>query len=481
MVWLPACIYGEWHGCGGFTAVVVGEVVHNMLPIGVMKMNWISNSVGPTVKQFASVTRLDLSSALGRLEKQSRGTRIAIFVLLFGLTVWLDLVVDHNLSLFPIYLIPTLYSAWYLGSRWAYTSCLAGGMVWFVDDRPGWYSYHYTLIPYGNLAGRLLVLAVIVAIVNSLKDAFEDQYEAERRVVRKELEVASEVQRRLLPSRPPDYPGLDLGFVYRPARQLSGDYYDFIPLGSHSIAIAIGDVSGKGLPSALLMASLQSLVRTNLAMREGKLSRFAAELSEWLYEQTAAERYATLFLAVVDTRSMLLNYVNAGHNPPLFFRKWTLSKRQSPSNILDKGGPPLGMFRRSQYQCGQILLHEGDVLVFYTDGITDAANREVAQFGEERLRASVEQSLSLSAPEICQRIREHLQTFTGATPQWDDITLAVMKVKPKLSESATGEPAVSESSDLPSAQGLAFESLCRARGQKETNIWQSGGLWNKQL
>lgn len=433
-------------------------------------MNWISSSVDPAVEQLAAIRRLDFSNTLGRLQQRSRATRIAIFVTLFGLTACLDLVVDHNLSLFPVYLIPTLYSAWYLGSRWAYASCLAGGMVWFINDRPGWYSYHSTLIPYGNLAGRLLVLALIVAIVNSLKDAFEGQYEAERRVVLKELEVASEVQRRLLPSRPPDYPGLDLGFVYRPARQLGGDYYDFIPLNSHSIAIAVGDVSGKGLSSALLMASLQSLVRTNLAMREGKLSRFATELSECLYEQTADERYATLFLAVVDTRSMLLSYVNAGHNPPLFFRKWTLSKQQSASDVLDKGGPPIGMFRRSQYQCGQILLQEGDVLVFYTDGITDAVNQELVQFGEERLGKSIGQSLSLSAAEICQRIREHLQTFTGATPQWDDITLAVMKVKPELSESATGEPAVSESSDVPSAQGLAFESDMRLSRKRTKGI-----------
>jgi serine phosphatase RsbU (regulator of sigma subunit) len=429
-------------------------------------MNWISSSVGSAVEQFAGVIRLDLSNALGRLQKQSRATRIAIFVMLFGLTACLDLAVDHNLSLFPVYLIPTLYSAWYLSIRWAYASCLAGGVIWFVDDRAGWYSYQHTLIPYGNLAGRLLVLALIVAIVSSLKDAFEDQYEAERRVVLKEMEVASEVQRRLLPSRPPDYPGLDLGFVYRPARQLSGDYYDFIPLNSHSIAIAIGDVSGKGLPSALLMASLQSLVRTNLAMREGKLCRFATELSEWLYEQTADDRYATLFLGVVDTRSMLLSYVNAGHNSPLFFRKWTLSKQESASDVLDKGGPPLGMFSRSQYQCGQLLLQEGDVFVFYTDGITDAVNRERAQFGEVRLRESVGQSLSLSAAEICQRIREHLQTFTGATPQWDDITLAVMKVKPEVFEPKTRESRVSESSNSPSRLGPAFESDLRLLRKK---------------
>jgi len=455
------------------TAVVVGDSAQAVLSDEATTMNWISSSVGPAVEQFAGVIRLDLSNALGGLQQQSRATRIAIFVLLFGLTAWLDLVVDHNLSLFPVYLIPTLYSAWYLGSRWAYASCLAGGVVWFVNDRPGWYSYHYTLIPYGNLTGRLLVLAVIAAIVNSLKDAFEDQYNAQRRLILKEMEVASEVQRRLLPSKPPDYPGLDLGFVYQPARQLSGDYYDFISLSSHSSAIAIGDVSGKGLPSALLMASLQSLVRTNLAMREGKLSRFATELSECLYEQTADERYATLFLAVVDMRSMLLSYVNAGHNPPLFFRKWTLSKQQSASDVLAKGGPPLGMFHRSQYQCGQILLQEGDVLVLYTDGITDAVNRELAQFGDERLRESVGESLSLSAAEICQRIREHLQTFTGATPQWDDITLAVMKVKPERSESMTTEPAILESSNMPSGLGSAFESemrLSRKRTKRNSHL-----------
>jgi serine phosphatase RsbU (regulator of sigma subunit) len=437
-------------------------------------MNWISSSVGPAVEQFDRITRLDLSNALGRLQQQSRATRIAIFVVLFGLTAWLDLVVDHNLSMFPVYLIPTLYSTWYLGSRWAYASCLAGGVVWFLNDRPGWYSYHYTLIPYGNLAGRLLVLALIIAIVDSLKDSVEDQYEAERRVVLKEMEIASEVQRRLLPSRPPDYPGLDLDFVYRPARQLSGDYYDFIPLNSHLVAIAIGDVSGKGLPSALLMASLQSLVRTNLAMREGKLSRFADELNELLYDQTTDERYATLFLAIVDTRSMLLSYLNAGHNPPLLFRKWTLSKQQSASDVLDKGGPPLGMFPRSQYQCGQILLQEGDVLVFYTDGITDAVNQQLAQFSEERLEESIGQSRSLSAAEICQRIREHLQTFTGAMPQWDDITLVVVKVKPELSESTTRAPAFSDLSKLPgSALGLALESdihLSRKRTKRNKQM-----------
>src|ERR1700739_2854374 len=258
-------------------------------------MSWSATSVETAIGKLGQTEHIQLSTALGRLQKESRAIRIAVFLGLFVLTVWIDLIVDHELSLFALYFIPTLYSAWYLGSKWAYGSCLAGGAVWFIDDWPWWHSYHHALIPFGNLAGKLAVLTVIVAIVNALKSALEDQYEADRRLVIRELEIASEVQRRLLPSQLPDYPGLDLGFIYRPAHQLGGDYYDLIPLDPERIAIAIADISGKGLPGALLMATLQSLVRTNFAAREGRLTRFAQEISERLNETKGNERDATPF------------------------------------------------------------------------------------------------------------------------------------------------------------------------------------------
>jgi serine phosphatase RsbU (regulator of sigma subunit) len=401
----------------------------------------ISSSIGAAATEFTGARREEMSSALGRLQNQSLATRIAAFLLLFALTALLDLVVDHDLSLLALYLIPTLYSAWYLGTRWAYASCLAGGVVWFIDDWPGWHSYHHAFVPYGNLAGRLAVLVIIVAIVSALKNAIEDQYEAEKRVGERELEIASEVQRRLLPSQPPDIAGLDIGFLYRPAKQLGGDYYDFVPLSSERIAIAIGDVSGKGLPGALLMASLQSLVRTDLAVREAKLTSFAKELNQSLYEETAEERYLTFFFAVLDISSLALHYVNAGHNPPLFFRKWTLCRQSSTAEMLDKGGPPLGMFPESEYLSGRVCLQEGDVLVLYTDGILDAVNREQDQFGEERLRETVRSSLTLSASEICQKVVDRVDAFSDGTPQWDDITVAVVKLK---SEVVDFSPVVTE-------------------------------------
>jgi hypothetical protein len=182
------------------------------------------------------------------------------FLGLFVLTVWLDLVTDRDLSLFALYLVPTLYSAWFLGIRWGYISCAASVFVCFLEDWGLSALYHHTLIPYWNLTERLFVLVVILTTVNALKGALEDEYEAERRGVQKEFEIAREVQTRLLPLQAPDYPRLDFGFFYQPTREVGGDYYDFIPFNPERMGLAVGDVSGKGLSSALLMASLQGLV-----------------------------------------------------------------------------------------------------------------------------------------------------------------------------------------------------------------------------
>ena len=217
------------------------------------------------------------------------------------------------------------------------------------------------------------MLVVIVTIVNALKSALEDEHEAERRGVQREFEIASEVQMRLLPSQAPDYPRLDFGFFYQPAREVGGDYYDFIPFSPERMGLAVGDASGKGLSSALLMASLQGLVRTNLAVRQGEVARFVTELNHSVYKLTASERYATLFFATVDVSSQTLHYVDAGHNPPLLFRGGTAAALgQSTAESLEGGGPPVGIFAQSQYRSETVLLHDGDVLVAYTDGVVEA-------------------------------------------------------------------------------------------------------------
>jgi serine phosphatase RsbU (regulator of sigma subunit) len=389
--------------------------------------------ISTVVNQFASVRRGTAPlNALRHWQRQPRVVQALGFLGLFVLIVWLDFVVDRDLSLFALYLIPTLYSAWFLGIRWGYVSCLASAVVWVIDDWGGAALYHHAFIPYWNVAGRVIVLTVIVAMVNALKGALEDEYEAERRGAQKELEIAFEVQMRLLPSQAPDYPRLEFGFFYQPARDVGGDYYDFILFNPEQMGLAVGDVSGKGLSSALLMASLQGLVRTNLAVRQGEVARFVTELNHSLHKLTASNRYATLFFALVDVSNQTLHYVNAGQNPPLIFRKGTsLAHGLGMTESLEGGGPPVGMFARSEYRSEHVLLHDGDVLVAYTDGVVEALNPQQEEFGEERLSDIVRSSLSLSAAEICKRIAERLHAFVAESPQWDDTTLVVMKVKPE--------------------------------------------------
>ena len=396
-------------------------------------MSSISKRISTPVKQFVNMwIRPAALNALRLFQRQPRVVKVLVFLGLFAVTALLDFAIDPDLSLFALYLIPTLYSAWFLGMRWGYVSCLASALFCFVEDSGLTAFYQHTLIPHWNLAERLTVLVVIVTIVNALKGALEDEYAAERQVAQKELEIACAVQTRLLPSQTLDYRGLDFGFFYQPAREVGGDYYDFIPFSQTQMGLAVSDVCGKGLSSALLVASLQGLVRTNLAVRQGQIVRFVAELNHSVYKLTASDRYATLFFAVVDVADQTLRYVNAGHNPPLLFRNDT-SPAHGPrtTESLECGGPPVGIFAQSQYQCEQVLLRDGDVLVAYTDGVVEALNPQQEEFGKDRLSDIIRPSLSCGATEISKRIAERLQAFVAESPQWDDITLVVMKVKPK--------------------------------------------------
>jgi hypothetical protein len=304
--------------------------------------------------------RRALLKTLRHWQRQPRTVQALAFVGLFVLIASLDFVLDRDLSLFALYLIPTLYAAWFLGIRWGYVTCLASAAVWAIDDWGGAAFYHHALIPYWNIAERLIAMAAIVAMLDALKRALEDKFEHEaaRRVTQKEFETAREVQARLLPSHAPDYPRLDLSFFYQSVHEVGGDYYDFIPFSPDQIGLAVGDVSGKGLFSSLLMASLQGLVRTNLAARQGEVIQFVTELNESFFRLTSSDRYATLFFAIVDVSDQTLHYVNAGHNPPLLFRNGTSPPGLGTTQTLECGGPPVGIMARSQYRSEHVVLKE---------------------------------------------------------------------------------------------------------------------------
>ena len=367
-----------------------------------------------------------LARAIERLQRQVRPVRVAGLATVFAVVAYIEFWLDPDLSLYAFYLIPAIYSTWFLSVRWGYVTCVASSAVWLVD---GWRLetfYHHPFISYWNLGMRAIALLVVVAIVNLLKTELEARHQMERQRVQDDLAIAREVQLRLLPSDPPSYPGLDLGYFYRPAQSVGGDYYDFIPLSSERLGIVVADVSGKGLPGALLMALLQGLVHNTTPLYEGEISEFVSALNASLYKRTTANRYATMFFGIVDTARLTFDYVSAGHDPPFLLRKDQLSA--VTLEPLDHGGPPVGILPWSQYESERLDLRRGDVLVVYTDGVTDAQNLRQEEFGIERLRQTIEEALTLPAVEICKRVSDSLEAFTGDSPQTDDITLVVMKV-----------------------------------------------------
>lgn len=260
-----------------------------------------------------------------------------------------------------------------------------------------------------------------LALLNSrLTEEIADQV-AQRERLNRELEIAREVQQRLFPQVLPPVPGLAYDGRCRPALGVGGDYYDFLALPNGALGLAIGDVSGKGVPAALLMASLQASLRSQAIDGRADLARLMQNLNTLIYNATPANRYATFFYAQFDPASRRLSYVNGGHNPPLLFRNADVIR-------LEEGGPVVGLFPPASYTQASVDLLPGDTLVMFTDGVSEAMNSAGDEWGEESLIASVFECRSLAPADIIARLIEGADRFASGAPQHDDMTLVVVKV-----------------------------------------------------
>ena len=237
-----------------------------------------------------------------------------------------------------------------------------------------------------------------------------------------ELEIARDIQKRLLPARPPDIPGFDIAGLNVPTHQVGGDYFDFIPMQDHKIAIAIGDVAGKGVPASLLMsnlqAGLQALIQTGMP-----LHHMVQKLNNMIYKNTSSDKFITFFIAVLDYQKRRLTYVNAGHNPPLW-----ISGHRRVRQLNQGGGLLLGIFPDMRYDEVTIELSPGDWLILYTDGVSEAMNPKDEEYGVERLERAVCRNLECSAETMIQKIVKSVLRFSRNTPQSDDITLVAVHV-----------------------------------------------------
>ena len=244
---------------------------------------------------------------------------------------------------------------------------------------------------------------------------------AEREVLNRELAIAREVQQRLFPQERPSIPGVELAGVCRPAREVGGDYYDFFALADDALGLAIGDVSGKGIPASLLMASLQASLRGQTLAGAASIDRLMANVNSLVFAASSANRYATFFYAQYRPDRRLLTYVNAGHNPPVLLRRHSTVMR------LEAGGPPVGLLPEACYEGASIDIEAGDLLLLFSDGISEAMNEKDEEWGEDNMLRALKTCSSMEPAGIIKALFEAADAFTGLARQHDDMTLVAAR------------------------------------------------------
>src|SRR5215471_2006719 len=246
---------------------------------------------------------------------------------------------------------------------------------------------------------------------------------AQRERLNRELEIAREVQEHLFPQRLPPSPGLDYCGQCRPAREVGGDYYDFLELPGGRLGIAIGDVSGKGVGAALMMASLEASLRA-LASVVDDPAELMERVNALVYQASTSNRYATLFYAEYDPACRRLSYVNAGHNPPVVLRN-----RNGSCDVLrlETGGPVIGLVPH-RYQRGTFSHEAGDLVVLFTDGVSESMNVRFEEWGEDRLIELAKMCHALPATEVMRQILAAAEAFAAGASQHDDMTLVILRV-----------------------------------------------------
>lgn len=260
----------------------------------------------------------------------------------------------------------------------------------------------------------LIANMAAVKIENSL--LLEDQLEKRR--IEEQLAVAAQIQRRLLPQTNPDIPCYQIYGVNRSCYQIGGDYYDFLPKDDRTV-IVIADVSGKGVGAALLMAAFQASIRS-LVKTVQDPAMLMLQLNQVMRENSPPNKYITVFYGELDPINHIFHYVNAGHNPPVFFTN-------GKAEFLTACGPVVGIIPGVKYECRQIEMHPNDLIFLYTDGVTECQDPEGNEFGEEGIVKFLDQHYDVPADDLAQMMENHIRDFSHGAPLLDDTTLIFVK------------------------------------------------------
>ena len=261
--------------------------------------------------------------------------------------------------------------------------------------------------------GLLLLLLLVLEI-------------GDRVVMKRDLQIAREIQTWLLPGAPPQIPGLAIAYATRPANTVAGDYYDVFPRPGKTneenrVMLAVADVAGKSIPAAMLMATFQASLKT-LSTAQVPLAELASNMNRYACSNSQGGlRFTTAFLAEYDPVYRTMHYINAGHNNPI------LRRASGQIERLDVGGLPFGIMPEVNYDAATITLAPGDWLVIFTDGLVEAVNARDEEYGEARLLTAIEDGKALEPADMLKRLMAELDLFVGNTPQHDDVTCLLLK------------------------------------------------------
>ena len=368
-------------------------------------------------------TRPSFSSrSLLRGEVAADGPQWLPAVLVFGsiaAVAYADFIVT-SISLGYLYILPLGISAMFLRSQISYG--LIAVCVFLHDLFGPPYPSPEARITHNltALAGFTFVVYVIQRYVKQ-RELLDKAVRKQRDQLLQDVELAAQVQRMFLPFRRPSIAGLELAGTMQPVRGVGGDYYDYIPIDEHTVEIVIADVAGKGVPAALLMSATAAAVQLE-AREKRDMLEVVNRLNSGIHSVSDGDRYVTLLLADIDALSRSLRYVNCGHNPALLFHARTGDIVRMNSSCF-----PVGMFDSVTCEINRADLAAGDILVLYTDGITEAENSQGEEFGTERLSVVIQRNSSLSAEELMDKIFRSAEDFCQRVGFNDDATVLIVK------------------------------------------------------
>jgi sigma-B regulation protein RsbU (phosphoserine phosphatase) len=363
-----------------------------------------------------------MASIVQAIGRQPKRRIVGVAFAVVGL-LWIgDWWTGPDVSFLIFYSAPVLVVAWFAGWRAAVGLSLMSACGWYLDDLLGGYPQGRVAISYWNIAADLAFFVAVSVVVHLLRQAQEGERRAIEEGIAREIEIAREVQATLFPKDPPKIRGLRGFGRCEAARGVGGDYFDFLPYGEDALGIAVGDVAGKGISAALMMASLQALLRSLAPLHGENVAALIADVNRRLHASSPDTKYATLFYGRYEVARRRLVFVNAGHPAALLLRRG----EDAPIR-LESTGTVVGLFPTVVYREEEVVLGDDDILVLFTDGISEATSPGDEEFGLERIERILARSRDLDPDGIGERLFSEVRSFVAGGVDGDDQTVVVVK------------------------------------------------------